>query len=61
MNLRGRKVRMWIFKYLACLIGNHSVIDIIWKGSAYQYCLWCGKVKISNAATETVLVDTRRH
>ncbi len=50
---------MWIFKYFACLIGNHSFIDIIWRGSVYQYCLWCGKVERMKTVTETILAENR--
>ena len=59
INLKDRKGRMWILKYLTCLIGNHNCIDIIWRGSTYQYCLWFGEVKPMNTVTETVLVENQ--
>ena len=52
---------MWIFKYLTCLIGNHSVIDVIWKGSTYQYCLWCGKIEPMNTVTERVPLENQHY
>ena len=47
---------MWIFKYLVCLMYNHSFVNIIWHGSPYQYCLRCGKVEVQDAVTEGISV-----
>ncbi len=51
---------MWIFKYLVCLIHNHSFVDITWKDSPYQLCLRCGKVEIQNEVKESILVGGGR-
>ena len=45
---------MWIFKYLVCLMCNHSFVNIIWENSSYQYCLRCGKVETQNTVAESV-------
>jgi hypothetical protein len=48
---------MWILKYLACLIYNHSFIDVTLWGLAYRYCLHCGKVELQDMVKEVILRD----
>lgn len=47
---------MWIFKYLVCLMCNHSFIGITWRHSPYRYCLRCGKVEAERLVKESVIV-----
>jgi len=47
---------MWIFKYLVCLMCNHSFIGITWRHSPYRYCLRCGKVEAEKLVKESVSV-----
>jgi hypothetical protein len=36
---------MLIIDYLVCLVWGHAFSTITYKGSAYQYCLQCGKAE----------------
>ena len=50
---------MWIFRYLGCLIYNHSFADITWEGLRHQYCLRCGTIEVQDAAEQRVLAEVR--
>lgn len=47
---------MWILKYIVCLMHDHTLINMIWEDSPYQYCLRCGKVEVQDAVTEPIIV-----
>ena len=51
---------MWIFKYLVCLIYNHSFANITWEGLRHQYCLRCGKIETQDVVKERVLARGER-
>jgi hypothetical protein len=57
MNSILRRFKMWIFRYLVCLMDNHSFIEFTWKNSPYQYCLRCGRVEAQDLAKESIRVE----
>jgi hypothetical protein len=36
---------MWLLNYLVCLVRKHIFAAITMSGSAYNYCLRCGRVE----------------
>ena len=55
---------MWIFKYLLCLLYDHSFVNITWEDLryryCYQFCLRCGKVEGQDTVAESTFAEGKR-